>query len=1092
MRGKNEDTSSAKRETDSVTGVRVGAYVLEVGPDCRSFTRYAPKREKENARKLAHAFEESERDDLSPSVAALERLDESAADVTEKIEHAHALFRNVLSGRFGRDDMMREIDGLLRLSERLDRAGRYEEQVRLARALHGLLATMFRWLDLLRTLRRALRSAKAVNDQAGQAWALHELGTLHLSAGDPRRAEELFRQALRTPQQAGSVASCTTRHNLDCARRDLPEGPAIHGPPNGGGSWPAAKGIAVLVVVAIVMAVAGIAAGVALSRDEGVVDPRLAQDALSFGAVTVGEMSRPKAVVVRAGSEALRVGSFTVDRPDEFLVDSRCPAFLDPGEPCKLVVRFRPSAGGQRATELRIGLGGGGSLSADLEGVGIPIVAASLAPARVDLGTTDVQARSPARTLSLRAGTKPLTRVEVATDSDEFRVDDECARTLEAGATCLIHVTFAPTGSGMRAATLTVTSSSGDVLSTELVGTGIDPARPTPEDPPTLTPSLRFGEVELGGSAAARILLTAGSKPLDVLELASGSSEFRVADHCLRPLPARATCAIEVTFLPTVAGASRATLTVTHEAGQRLESELLGTGVKPPPPGNEPTLTSSVDLGESVIGIHSPAGTVVLTAGSEPLTIAQVETGSPEFQADAHCPQPLGAGESCPIRVVFTPAADGPRTSQLTVTLADGRTLTSALSGFGIPGDPPTLERSLELGQVEVGSRSPAKTLMLTAGSKPLSIVDVATDAHEFRARHLCPSTLEPGRACAISVVFAPAAAGPADATLTVEVEGGPSLTSLLTGTGVPEVPPTLGRPLDLGEVELGSRSAAMTLILASGSKSLAIRRISSDSRREFRVADNCPERLEARSSCTIEVVFAPVVAEPRSSTLEVELAGREPLRSRLTGIGLAPPSVLPSSVNFGNVVVRSRKMAKLRVRAGSKPLTVIGIRTSDPKYFTASSTCDATLEPGASCSISLLFRPLARGVRRAILTVALSDRAPLTVPIVGVGVEAVIALDPPSLDFGSVVSDMPDSVTKEVRMTNVGDAPLVIDAITSSNRQFSVKNDCLGTLDPGATCSFFVTFNPSQASRQTATITIAANGRGPHTLTATGEGVVG
>jgi hypothetical protein len=215
-------------------------------------------------------------------------------------------------------------------------------------------------------------------------------------------------------------------------------------------------------------------------------------------------------------------------------------------------------------------------------------------------------------------------------------------------------------------------------------------------------------------------------------------------------------------------------------------------------------------------------------------------------------------------------------------------------------------------------------------------------------------------------------------------------------------------------------------------------------------------------------------------------------LRSRLTGIGLIPPKVLPPSVDFGNVVVRSRRTARLRVRAGSKPLTVIGIRTSDQKYFTASSTCDATLEPGASCVISLSFRPLARGTRRAILTVALSDRAPLTVPIVGAGVEAVIALDPSSLDFGSVASDMPDSVTKEVRLTNVGEAPLVIEAITSSNRQFSVKNDCPETLDPGASCSFSVTFNPSHVSRQMATITIDANGRGPHTLSATGEGVVG
>ena len=148
--------------------------MLEVGPDCRSFTRSAPKSEKDNAKALERAFvEESQLDDLSTPVAALEAFDENAAAVTDRIEHAHSLFGDVVAGRFYRAFVMREIDGLLGLSERLDRDGRYEEQVRLARALHGLLATMFRWFDLIRTLRRALRSAKAVNDQAGQAWALH-------------------------------------------------------------------------------------------------------------------------------------------------------------------------------------------------------------------------------------------------------------------------------------------------------------------------------------------------------------------------------------------------------------------------------------------------------------------------------------------------------------------------------------------------------------------------------------------------------------------------------------------------------------------------------------------------------------------------------------------------------------------------------------------------------------------------------------------------------------------------------------------------------------------------------------------------------
>jgi len=1096
---KHEESARPSGDDRRAVGISVGAYTLEVGADCRSFARFSGTPESRNLDALAKALEdEGAQDDLSAPVAALEKLDESAAEVTDKIEHAQVLFRSVLAGRFDRALVMREIDGLIGLSERLDRAGRYEEQIRLAKALHGLLATTFRWLDLLRTLRRALRSAKAMDDHAAQAWALHELGTLRLSAGDPNGAGKQFRDALRLERHV-DAGSCTTRHNLDCARRDLsgaPAGSSAKGPGRPGRfarllEHPGAKGVAVLVVVAVVMAVAGIATGVALSRDQAAPQPKLGPDALSFGALTVGETSARRTLTVRAGAETLRLGRITVGHPDEFLVDSSCPAELQPGAPCTIDVRFRPGQNGTRATELRIGLGGGGSLSADLRGLGIPIVPASLVPEHIDLGKVDINARSRVRTLILRAGTKPLEGLVIATDSGEFQVESECPQTLGAGTSCSVRVVFAPARAGARAGTLTVTSASGDRLSTQLLGTGLDPQGPKVDDPPELGRAPSFGKVELGRSDSAGILLIAGSKQLDILDVVSDSKEFMVAEHCPRPLAARESCLIEITFAPTTEGPRGATLTVLRRGGPPLESDLRGTGVKPPD-HEAPTLTTPLDLGESSLGTPSPAGTVVVTAGSEPLVITDVETGSEEFQADDQCPQSLEPGQSCPIRVVFVPAVDGLRTATLTVTLESGRRLASALSGIGVTDVPPSLESSLEFGKVDVGSTSPASALTLTAGSKPLTIVDVKIDSHEFRATPHCPATLDAGATCSISVLFTPESAGPKAATLTVIEKGGESLTSSLTGTAVPEVPPVLARSLDLGDVELGSRSQAMTLTLTAGSKQLAIRGISSDEPREFRVTDSCPRLLATDTSCSIEVVFSPLVAERRTSTLEVALAGREPLRSRLTGSGLAPPRILPSSVDFGHVVVRSRKLVRLRVRAGSKPLAVIGVRTSDPKQFIVSSTCDATLEPGASCSISLLFRPLARGPRRGILTVALSDRAPLTVPISGVGVEAIIALDPPSLDFGSVASDMPDSHTLEVRLTNAGDAPLAIKDITSSNRQFSVKSDCPSTLEPGATCSFLVTFNPSQATRQTATITIDASGRGPHTLTATGEGVVG
>jgi hypothetical protein len=120
------------------------------------------------------------------------------------------------------DPLVAEIDSLLGLAERLDRDGRFAEELRLLRALHGLLALTRRWLELIRGLRRALSAAEDAGDLAAQAWARHELGSLHLCADDPEAAAEQLGQALRLQQRLGQTAgACATRHNLDSAQRDL-------------------------------------------------------------------------------------------------------------------------------------------------------------------------------------------------------------------------------------------------------------------------------------------------------------------------------------------------------------------------------------------------------------------------------------------------------------------------------------------------------------------------------------------------------------------------------------------------------------------------------------------------------------------------------------------------------------------------------------------------------------------------------------------------------------------------------------------------------------------------------------------------------
>jgi hypothetical protein len=209
--------------TDPVSGsVRIGTYALEVGTFTESYAAFEPEREDQNVTALHDALAE-EAGEVGTPVAALEKLEANAETVTRKCERAHELSRAAAEGRLVEADaVIGEVNSLLRLAERLDRDGRFDEELRLLRALHGLLVLVRRWLDLIRVLRRAQSAAEETGDLAAEAWARHELGSLQLCADDPEAAEEQLGQALRLQQRLGQTAgACATRHNLDSARRDL-------------------------------------------------------------------------------------------------------------------------------------------------------------------------------------------------------------------------------------------------------------------------------------------------------------------------------------------------------------------------------------------------------------------------------------------------------------------------------------------------------------------------------------------------------------------------------------------------------------------------------------------------------------------------------------------------------------------------------------------------------------------------------------------------------------------------------------------------------------------------------------------------------
>jgi hypothetical protein len=207
--------------------VAVGRYILEVGaPPGTSISLPAQPRDGD-PRPLARALKQGGADgkhkkaDAGPLADAVD----DASELTAKAEQAVALFNGLAEGKLlDPKQLSGEIDALQAILERLDREGRWEEALRLARALSGLLALLVRWAELVRSLNVALRAAQRLGDWPAVAWAKHELGTLQLAVEDVSGAERELGEAREIRQRIGDRRGlAATDRNLQVLCRKLRE-----------------------------------------------------------------------------------------------------------------------------------------------------------------------------------------------------------------------------------------------------------------------------------------------------------------------------------------------------------------------------------------------------------------------------------------------------------------------------------------------------------------------------------------------------------------------------------------------------------------------------------------------------------------------------------------------------------------------------------------------------------------------------------------------------------------------------------------------------------------------------------------------------
>ncbi|WP_433615957.1 choice-of-anchor D domain-containing protein [Dactylosporangium sp. CA-139114] len=440
-----------------------------------------------------------------------------------------------------------------------------------------------------------------------------------------------------------------------------------------------------------------------------------------------------------------------------------------------------------------------------------------------------------------------------------------------------------------------------------------------------------FGSVVTGSTSAAQTVTVtnsgSGAAPVGTIAV---SGDFAQTNTCGSSIAAGASCTVSVTFKPTVAGARTGTLTVTA-SGITNTVPLSGTGVAPGPIVN--ANPGSLSFGGTVVGTSSATQTVTLNnSGTTAASVSGIAT-SGDFSQTNTCGNSIAVGASCTVTVKFTPTASGSRSGSLTVTSnANNSPATVGLSGSGIGTD-----TNIALNKTATASSQ------VNGTQTPNTATDGNAATYWESANNAFPQWIQVdlGAATSIGKVTLKLPPDTAWATRTQTL----SITGSTDGTNFSTL----------------SASAGRTFNPASGNA----------------VAITVP----ATNVRYVRVNVTANTGWPAAQLSELEVYP--------SGGGTVNAPVLsasPSSLSYATQALNTTSAAQsvTITNTGTAAATVSGVSVSGD--FAQTNTC-GSIAVGASCSVSVTFRPTASGTRTGTLTVTSNaNNSPTTVALSGTG----------------------------------------------------------------------------------------------------------
>jgi hypothetical protein len=692
------------------------------------------------------------------------------------------------------------------------------------------------------------------------------------------------------------------------------------------------------------------------------VSPGLSVSPLSlpFGDVAVGDAVQLGATITNTGTSDLTVTSIAPGpgTSADFMLTfaPATPATIPPGQQRMFAVQYAPSDIGDDAGSIEV-LGDAGSAAVALTGRGVgPVL--DVSPTSLGFGNVLVGGSSTASFTVTNTGSAPMEVASImlgpATSAD-FTLGTVPAQpfSLPAGGSLVIEVTYAPTDVGPDAGKVEVHTDAGDA-EVQLSGNGVVP------DIAVTPQSVGFGNVLIGQEAAEPVTVqNVGTADLRVSSIgfapgASAAITLRSLPSLPLVLPPGGSAGFEVVYQPAAVGADAASLEIASD-----DPDMPLTTVPVAGNGVSPALVIqpvSLDFGNVTVGQVQDLTFTITNSGGSDLTVNGVALGA-GTSADFTLPSPpatpvtLGSGDMLTVTVRYAPAGAGAGAGTVEIdTSAGGGQVT--LSGSGVAPEIDVAPAAVDFGNVRVGQSPSMMVTIRNVGSLTLNVSGIALGgaAPEIALSGVpaLPAALPPGGSIAVTVAYAPLAAGSDADTLTITSDDAdePAVLVGVMGTGVEPVLSVTPAARDFGDVTIGFTASLGLTLRNTGTADLTITSVAlgPGTSAEFSVGAPGSTLLAPGASTSVTVTYTPADTGDDTGSVEVASDGGSasvPLSGRgVVTVGVASLALSETMVSLGE-----GSCVQLRALATMTDSSVVDVTTAavwaslDPNVAAAGGT---------------------------------------------------------------------------------------------------------------------------------------------------------